>query len=402
MTVVFSILLFAASATATFESAYRAGLEALNNNKPEIAESQLESAARLQPSYPQVWLALAQAYYKLNKTKLAATAAMKAETLAPLDPVVQHGLAFYYTEANDPVRAAACEARYAEKTPNDPDAWGRAIELYLRGAKPKPAIALAAKALAANDSAQTHVLLAKAYDLDGQFAKSIAEYKRAADLRPFDEGYAFELAQAYLRHQKFAEALEVLDPAQQRFDKSAQIALARGVALYSLRRFPETIDAFLYTIQLAPDVEQPYVFLGRMIDQTENKMPEVSAALATYVSVKPKSYLSNFLYAKALLAQNAEPEQIEPLLKKSISLKDDFWESHFEMGTVLEKKLDYAGAAAEYERSIALNPKDATSHYRLSRVYDRLGKPEVAARERALHATLSQQEKAAKTPAVPK
>jgi tetratricopeptide (TPR) repeat protein len=140
-----------------------------------------------------------------------------------------------------------------------------------------------------------------------------------------------------------------------------------------------------------------------MIDQAENKMPEVSAALATYVSVKPESYLSNFLYAKALLAQNAEPEQIEPLLKKSISLKDDFWESHFEMGTVLEKRHDYAGAAAEYERSIALNPKDATSHYRLSRIYDRLGKPEVAARERALHATLSQQEKAAaKTSAVPK
>src|SRR6202021_2667153 len=108
---------------------------------------------------------------------------------------------------------------------------------------------------------------------DGQFVKAVPEFRRASQMRPYDEGFTFEEAQAYLHRQKFAEALKILQPARERCDKSAQIELATGVALYGLRRFPETIDSFLRTIQLAPDVEQPYVFLGRMIDQAEDKMP---------------------------------------------------------------------------------------------------------------------------------
>lgn len=391
---VFAAVLLAA-APATFESAYRAGLEALGKNNLPAAQAQFEAAAKLQPRNAQVWLALAQTYFKLEKPKLASDAAVRAETLGPADPVVLHGLAFYYTEAREPLRAAGLEARYADKSPQDRDAYSRAIDLYLRASRPKPAVLLAQKALLREDRPELHELLAKALDADGQFDKSLEQYRQAAKLRPYDESYVFELGQAYLRRQKFAEALQVFQAAHQRFDKSAQIELATGVALYGLRRFPETIDAFLLTIQLDPEVEQSYLFLGRMLDQAEGKMPDVSAALATYVSVKPNSYISNFLYAKALLAQNAEPDQVEPLLRKSIALNNAYWESHFELGTVLEKRSDFNGAAAELEKSIQLNPKDAGAHYHLARVYDRLGKPELAARQRALHAALTQPKPAA-------
>jgi Flp pilus assembly protein TadD len=389
-------LLFVLSlGAATFESTYRAGLEALGKNDLPAAQAQFEAAAKLQPGNAQVWLALAQTYFKLGKPKLAADAAVRAETLAPADPVVLHGLAFYYTEARDPARAAALEGRYADKSPQDAEAYSRAIDLYLRGSRPKPAILLAQKALLQHDTPELHELLAKALDADGQFEKAIVQFRQAAKMRPYDESYAFELGQAYLRRQKFAEALEVFQGARKLFDKSAQIQLALGVALYGLRRFPETIDAFLLTIHLDPEVEQPYLFLGRMIDQAEAKMPDVSAALATYVSVKPDSYISNFLYAKALIAQNAEPDQVEPLLRKSVALNGKYWESHFELGTVLEKKRDYPAAALELQKSIELNPKDPTAHYHLARVYDRLGKPELAAQQRALHAALSKSPTAA-------
>ena len=379
-----SLALLLTAASATFESTYRAGVEALEKNNLAVARTQLEAAAKLQPRNTQVWLALVQTYFKLNQPKLAADAAVHAETLAPSDPVVLHGLAFYYTEAREPLRAAALEARYADKSPQDPDAYSRAVDLYLRASRPKPAILLAQKALLRQDTPELHELLAKALDADGQFEKAIEQYGQAAKLRPYDEGYLSELGQAYLRRGKFAEALRIFEFARRRFDKSAQIQLGVGEALYGLRRYPETIDALLLTIQLDPELEQSYLSLGRMLGQAADKMPDVSAALATYVSVKPNSYVSNLLYAKALLAQNAETDQVEPLLRKSIALNSAYWESHFELGNVLEKKQDYPDAAVEIEKSIQLNPKNSAAHRDLARIYDRLGKPELAARQRAL------------------
>ncbi len=383
------ILLTLPAAAADFETAFRAGLTALNNNDLTTAQSQLEAAAKLQPKNPQVWLALAQTYFKADKTKSAELAVAQAELLGANDPLVLHGLAFYYTQARNPAKAALYEARYAQRNPRDGEAVIRAMDLYLRAGLPKAAIALARKTLAVKDDATLRLSLAKALEADNQLDQALPEYRRAVQLRPFDEVTHFELAQTFLRRQKFAEALAVLQPARARFDKSAQIELATGVALYGLRRFPETIDAFLHTIQLNPDIEQPYIFLGRMIEVAEGRLPDVVGALATFASAKPANYISSYLYAKALAAQQADPVQYEPLLRKSIELNPKFWESHFELGTALERDKDFPAAAAEFEKAVALNPKDATTHYRLARVYDRLGQKEKAAAERALHARLS-------------
>jgi len=82
------------------------------------------------------------------------------------------------------------------------------------------------------------------------------------------------------------------------------------------------------------------------------------------------------------------------LLRKSIAENAEFWESHFELGGVLEAKHDFAGAAREFSRAAELNPKNPGVHYRLARVYDRLGKANEAKAEHALHEKLTQEENA--------
>jgi hypothetical protein len=76
------------------------------------------------------------------------------------------------------------------------------------------------------------------------------------------------------------EMRAVLEDGKKVFSRSAQIELTLGVAYYSMRRFPDAVDAFLRVIGIDPGVEQPYVFLGRMLDQTEAKLPDVTAAFA--------------------------------------------------------------------------------------------------------------------------
>src|SRR5215472_15878406 len=99
-----------------FETAFRAGLVALNENKLAVAESQLESASQLQPQDPRVWLALAQTYRKLEKLPAAQAAIEKAEALAT-DAALLPPLALYYSEAAN---------------------YGKAIELYRAAIRGSP------------------------------------------------------------------------------------------------------------------------------------------------------------------------------------------------------------------------------------------------------------------------
>ena len=301
-----------------FDTAFRAGLIALNQNDLRTAESQLEEASKLQPRDPRVWLALAQTYWKLHKKEPAQAAASRAEEFTT-DAAIFRGLAVYYTETTN---------------------YRKAAELL----------------------------------------------HSAIRRNPFNESYYFELAQLYLNQQNFPAALETLSAGRENFDKSAQLTLAAGVAYYGLRRFSEAIDAFLRTIELDPGVEQPYVFLGRMLDQAEERLPRIRAAFAAFSGTN--TYLSNFLYGKCLRSAG-ERQQSETLLRRSIEQNEAFWESHFELGALLDELGMFADAAREIRRSIELNPTDPVPHYRLARLYDRLSKPAEARAERALHAKLS-------------
>jgi Flp pilus assembly protein TadD len=386
---------------ANFEAQFRLGLLALDGNDLSTAASSLNKAAQLQPSQPQVWLALAQTYLRSNQKLSASEAAAKAEALASDDPLILHGLAFFHSQSGDWAKAAALESRYASKMPNDPEALARAVSLYLQGGQGKPAIELAKAALARENRADLHNLLGKAYEADGQSDKSILELQEAIRLAPNNESYVFDLAYVLLVHQNFDAAIKFLESAKARFDKSAQLELALGVANYGQRKFAEAVDAFLWTVQLAPNVEQPYIFLGRIINHAEGRLGEVTQKFASFAKANPRNYQGHFLHAKGLIAQMGPSpsseltKQAESLLKKSIELNPSFWESHFELGVLLEGRRDFATAARHLERAIQLNPKAPAPHYRLARVYDRLGQPEKAQAERALHEKLTAEERTA-------
>jgi tetratricopeptide (TPR) repeat protein len=281
-----------------FDTTFRDGLIALNENNLPVAESRLESASQLEPRNPRVWVALAQTYWKQHKLAQAESAVHNAEKFAAGDAVVRRTIDLFYTE-----------------------------------------------------------------------------------------DYYFEIAQLHLKQQEFAAALETLEAGRKKFDRSPQLALAAGVACYGLRRFPEAIDAFLRTNELDPAIEQPYVFLGRMLDQAEGKLPRITQVFAAFAVRAPENYLSSYLYGKALALAN-DPGG-EALLRKSIERNAAFGDAHFELGVLLEAQRKYADAAVEMRRAAELSPTDPVPHYHLAQIYARLGRPEEAAAERAQHARMA-------------
>jgi tetratricopeptide (TPR) repeat protein len=326
------MLLFADSAQ--FEARYREGLSALGRNDTPAALESLKAASQLQPENPRAWLALAEAY-----------------------------------------RRAADGEHTREAT--------------------RKAIETARNALEAENRADLRHLLGKALESEGDRAAGIIELEKAVRLNPYEESYHFDLAQAQLQNRKFDAAIRTLEASRKTFARSPQLELALGVAYYGQRRFDEAVDSFLRTIAMAPDIEQPYVFLARMMDQAGDRLGAIAEKFRAYAGANPRSYLGYYLHAKALIARSENPPLAEKLLRQAIALEDAHFEPHFELGGLLEQRRQWADAAPEFARCAELNPKDPAPHYRLARIYDRLGKPDEARRERTLHAELNTQEMAA-------
>lgn len=379
----------------SFDTELRRGLTALKNNDLAAARKSLELASKLRPGSAPAWVALAQVYLRSNERQKAGDAARRAERLAPGEPVIQHALAMIYSEQGEFARAAEWERRFALSRPSDPDAATRAAELSMQAGDVEQTIAWSATALRLRESAESHHLLGAAYAASKRPDDAIPEFRKAVEIEPSSETFVFDLGRLQLERGDFAGASATFGEARRRFPASAQMQLAYGVAAYGQRQFDEAIDAFLRVVRIDPAVEQPYVFLGRILDNAGGRLPEVTQALAAYHDRNPQSAQASVLYAQALAAQ-LEPQGFSPLAEQAFALtqaalqqRPDDAEAHYLAGCLLERKQDYPSALAELRKAIAANPGQAAAHFHLARVYERLGRKEEAERERDLHQKLT-------------
>jgi Flp pilus assembly protein TadD len=261
-----------------------------------------------------------------------------------------------FTEA----RTALEEASRAE--PANPYVWSSLAETYLRLEQPVKAssAAEAAEKLGGKNPVIQHAL--------GMFY--------------------FEFGQRLLQKQDFTQAADVLRRGLRTNANNPQLVLALGVARYAQRRFEDAAVAFLQVIQIDPGIEQPYVFLGKMLDQAGTHLEQISKDFEAWAASHPENAQAQLLLAKARLANEPQDARAESLLRKSISLDGSNWESHYELGVLLGAKRNYRESAAELSRASELDPKQPMPHYHLARVYERLGEADRAKAEREMHQAL--------------
>ena len=376
---------------------------ALDRGKPEEAYSALTRVVQHRPGDPRVRIGLAEACRRLDRFDEAEEQITAAAELAAEQPALFRGLAIYYENAGQLEEAAHYESLYVRAFPDDFSGFGRAASFYLAAGDGRSAAEFARSGLERQASAPLQDVLGKALALTGDDAGAEAALREAIRLAPYDEEYHYDLGYLHLRAQRFEKAAEVLEGARKVFDKSARIELGIGVARYGQRRFDEAVTAFLRAAELAPGAPQPHYFLGRTLEHSSDRIDAVLARQQAFASLQPDNYLGPFLYAQALVASlppDGAPERVakaEELLRRAIGLRGDFWESHFELGALLERERRFEEAAENLEKAVALNPTASKPHYRLARVYARLGRSEEAARERALHQERTEAERAAMT-----
>lgn len=346
------MLLFLAFALATLEQ----GLTYLRDGKLIDARTVFEQVVQQNPKNSFAWVSLAETCRRLHDDHAAENAAQKAEQFGGTIPPVDHALASFYTQEGQLARAAAFEEKYSASPKADPQAGLRTAELYQR----------------AGDQANAERVL-----------------KAVWDKRGTEPLVAFTYAQMLLHKLNFTGAENAVSKALAANPKDPQLVLVMGVAHYGERRFPEAIDDFLKVIAIDPAIPQPYEFIGKMMEQAGAKLPQITMAFAQRVRNAPDDAMAKLVLAKAKLAADSKDPEAEALLRQSLNLDANNWESHYELGVLLENKHAYQEAEEELLRCIALDSQQPMPHYHLGRVYDRLGETDKARAERKLHEQLS-------------
>jgi tetratricopeptide (TPR) repeat protein len=200
----------------------------------------------------------------------------------------------------------------------------------------------------------------------------------AIQLDPSQDNSYLALANLFEQQQKYPDAVKVLKQARAHAPDSNAVLLALGADLVRAEQYKEGLDVLRKLLQKAPDTLEAYIAIADAARRAADAAQEV-AALRELERRKPDYPMIHVLLARAML--NQQPPQYRSILDElSIAANKDPNDPdvYFLQGKVYVGLGHYDQALPALQRSIALRPTEASSYYQLARVYQKLGKTELA------------------------
>jgi tetratricopeptide (TPR) repeat protein len=299
------------------------------------------------------------------------------------------------------------EGRYSEAVPLleaavriDPAKPGSQYDLALacQGiGDPAKARDHARSALALQDSADVHRLLGDLDEALGDPLAAVSEDEKAVRLDPSERNY-FQWGSELLQHRAIEPAVEVFRKGAKAHPNSERMLAALGAALFASGQDDEAAQRLCAASDLNPADPAPYIFLGKMQVAAPSPLPCVESRLARFAQQQPENAFANYYYAMVLWKADkspenpANPQRLEALLEKAVSIDPGYDEAYLQLGILTAAQGDFAKAAGLYEKAIAIDPKQPAAHYRLGIAYARIGDHAKSKQEFATYNELKQQQ----------
>lgn len=358
--------------------------------RKQQANEHLEKAVHLNPNSAAARTNLATNLMQIGKLDLAEAEFKRALALDSRSYDTNHNLGEFYIAAGKiPLAVSFLETAQQRK----PDAYDNGYDLalaYVETGKNLQAEREVGTLLQQKDTAELHSLLGEIQEKNGNFVAAEHEYETAAH-RDASESNLFDWGSELLLHRTLDPAVEVFERGTERYPQSQRLAIGLGMALYSRGNYDDAVKALLKAADLNPSDPRCYYFLSKAYDSSPAQADEVIQRFRRFAELEPQNAHALYYYAMSLWkgrrAQGADAnfEQIESLLKKSIELDSKFPEAHFELGNLYSDQKRYDLAVPQYEQTLGLNADLPDAHYRLAQAFVHTGKKESAERELGIY-----------------
>jgi len=186
------------------------------------------------------------------------------------------------------------------------------------------------------------------------------------------------MAQAYMKGGRINQAIEALNEALEMEPDNANLRNFRGQALLYGGRYEQAELDFRLALEIDPYLTDVHNNLGTLFAQTGRETEaeaEYRKALDDPGYPTPeKVYLNlGMLYA----SQGRDDEAITQT-RRACEINRDYYQAHYELAGLLEKKGNFEEAAREYEVAEPRYRASGEYHLRLGYVHFRLGNNAVA------------------------
>ena len=156
-----------------------------------------------------------------------------------------------------------------------------------------------------------------------------------------------------------------------------------GRVRYQQNRFDLAIAAFQDVLQREPGNVKAQDNLGLSLD-AENKTDQAIAAYQKAIALDAAATVHTeqpYLNLGILLARSNRMDEAIPLLVRASDISPKSGKVHYELGKGYFSQNHLEDARREAEQAVDLEPGDRPGHYLLGRIYQRLGKAELAGQQ---------------------
>jgi len=318
---------------------FKVGIVYLRSTNYDVALTSFLKAVEVDPAYAPAWSELGELYYSQKKGPEAAQAQEKYLALTEsTDPTGKVRLAFYQFMAKEFTKAVL--------TFDEAKKLGPLNETALRY--------LAFALSEANDT----VRAPRAFE--EYFAMAKPEKLEAADYSTYGK-LLLKLKQDSLAVLAFDKSLQI-DP------KQVSILQLKAEALFKAKRYPEAATAYkaLMAARTKP-LSADYFTLGRAYYNSKNYQP-ADTAFQKLIELQPNMTVGYLWAGRANSALDPETETgvakpfYEKLIEKALATPDKYKkeliESYSYLGYFFYLKKDYNESLANWDKVLALDPKD--------------------------------------------
>jgi len=357
----------------------------------EAASNALEKAAVRAPDDEEIVYALALVRLKANQADRAVP--LLDRKFASLAPSLRHLREGTLMASFGAYKQAL--TLFEQATAEDPtsyDAFYNLAVVRLESSKDADsALDSAQRALALKNTGEVHDLLGDIYETQRHYDVALHHYQEAVRLDSENDKFVFDLGAELILHENYDTAQTIFRIGEERFPRSSRIYLGMGAAEFMGGKTADSVDAFLKAVDLDPESEPAYVFLGEAFGFFGARSAEVLVKLAYAAGKKPQSFGVQYYYGAALVSEMASEgdlAQAEPALaalRRAAALRPQDARVYYQLGELCRLQKKTTEAIGYYEKSASLDPDFPDPLYKLGQAYVRAGRPEDAKRTFARH-----------------
>lgn len=214
---------------------------------------------------------------------------------------------------------------------------------------------------------------------------AIGGFREALNLDPTLLGAWQDLGIAYIKLQRWPEAVETFGELAHRQPDSVDGAYFYALALYNSGRVAEAEREARRALRLNAGAAAAHTLLGIILASRGNANAEASESLMQAAALDPQSFDAHFYLGRVRYAMRDYAEAAKSL-RAAVALNPRHPEARFFLGTALEAAGESDAALVEYQELIKLDPQSAMGQIGAGALLVKQGKTDeaISALQRAL------------------